>query len=142
MTKFRVLWIAALTIAAALMAAIACGGETQTVEVIKEVPVEKVVTETVEVIKEVPVEKTVTKTVEVVKEVPVEKVVTETVTETVEVIKEVPVEKVVTETVVKEVQVMVEVTPVPQPEAPTSMGPPIYQMGIFEEPITRNFWNY
>ena len=127
MPKFRALWIAALALVAALTLATACG-EPETIEV--------------EVIKEVPVEKVVTETVEVVKEVPVEKVVTETVTETVEVIKEVPVEKVVTETVVKEVQVMVEVTPVPQPEAPASMGPPIYQMGIFEEPKTRNFWNY
>ena len=97
---------------------------------VKEVPIEKIVTETVEVIKEVPIEKVVTETVEV------EKVVTETVVKEVEV----PVEKIVTETVVKEVQVMV--TPVPQPTAPAAMGPPIYQMGIFEEPTTRNFWNY
>ena len=145
MPKLRVLSLAIPALVVALMAAVACGGgETQTIEIIKEVPVERIVTETVEVVKEVPVEKVVTETV--VKEVPVEKVVTETVevekivTETV--VKEVPVEveKIVTETVVKEV--VVEITPTPQQAAPAPMGPPIYQMGIFEEPITRNFWNY
>ncbi len=32
----------------------------------------------------------------------------------------------------------------PEPTAATEMdsGPPIYQMGLFEEPITRNYWNY
>ncbi len=30
----------------------------------------------------------------------------------------------------------------PMPEEEEMMGPPIYQMGIFAEPITRNFWNY
>ena len=30
----------------------------------------------------------------------------------------------------------------PTPEPEEAMGPPIYQMGIFAEPITRNFWNY
>ena len=70
------------------------------------------------VVKEVPVE--------VIKEVPVEKVVE----------KEVPVEKVV--------EKIVEVTAVAEPTTPptTMAGPPIYQMGIFEEPISRNFWNY
>jgi hypothetical protein len=53
--------------------------------VTKEVPVEKIV----EVIKEVPVERVVEKIVEVTKEVPVEKVVVK------EIIKEVPVEKIV-----------------------------------------------
>ncbi len=72
--------------------------------------------EPVTIIKEVPVE--------VVKEVTVEK----------EVIKEVPVEKVVE----KIVEVVKEAEPTPEPAA----GPPIYQMGIFEEPISRNFWNY
>ncbi len=74
----------------------------------------------VEVIKEVPVEKEVVKTVEVVKEVPVDRIVE--VVKTVEVVKEVPME--------------------PTPAPAVMAGPPIYQMGIFEEPITRNFWNY
>ena len=73
--------------------------EPQIVEVIKEVPVEKVVVK--EVVKEVPVEK------EVVKEVEVEKIVQK------EVIKEVPVEKVV----VKEVEV--EVAAMSGPITPT-----------------------
>ncbi|KAA9300507.1 G5 domain-containing protein [Aerococcus sp. UMB8608] len=63
------------------------------VEIVKEVPVEKVV----EVVKEVPVEVIKEVPVEVIKEVPVEKIV--------EIIKEVPVEKVVE--VVKEVPVEV-----------------------------------
>jgi len=67
-------------------------------EVIKEVPVEKIV----EVIKEVPVEKVVIK--EVIKEVPVEKIV--------EVIKEVPVQikgdtQIITKEVIKEVKIEV-----------------------------------
>lgn len=67
-------------------------------EVIKEVPVEKIV----EVIKEVPVEKIVIK--EVIKEVPVEKIV--------EVIKEVPVKikgdkQIVTKEIIKEVKIEV-----------------------------------
>ena len=74
---------------------------TEVQEVIKEVPVETVVT--VEVIKQVPVETVVTK--EVIKEVPVEAVVEKVVTQEVikevvkevEVIKEVSVEKVVTQ---------------------------------------------
>ena len=36
------------------------------------------------------------------------------------------------------VTVIVEPTPVPPPPP----GPSIFQMGIFEEPVTRNFWNY
>jgi Caspase domain len=66
--------------------------------VIKEVPVEKLVTK--EVIKEVPVEviKEVKVPFEVVKEVPVEKIV----------VKEVPVERIVTKEVIKEVRVPVE----------------------------------
>lgn len=83
------------------------------------VPVEKVVEK--EVVKEVPVEKVVTKTVEVpvekivFVEKPVEKVVEKVVTKEVEVEKvvekkvEVPVEKVVVKEVVKEVPVEVEV---------------------------------
>ena len=62
-------------------------------ELVKEVPVEKIVEVPVEVIKEVPVEKIVEVPFEVIKEVPVEKIV--------EVIKEVPVEKIVE--VIKEV---------------------------------------
>jgi len=67
-------------------------------EIIKEVPIEKIV----EVIKEVPVEKVVIK--EVIKEVPVEKIV--------EVIKEVPVEikgdtQVITKEIIKEIKVEV-----------------------------------
>ncbi len=69
------------------------------VEVIKEVPVEKVV----EVVKEVPVEKVVEVVkevpVEVVKEVPVEKVVEK------EIVKEIPVEKIVEKAIIKEVPV-------------------------------------
>ena len=62
-----------LCVSVALFAILgACGTTTETVEVIKEVPVEKIVTK--EVIKEVPIEKIVTK--EVIKEVPIEKIVT------------------------------------------------------------------
>lgn len=69
-------------------------------EVIKEVPVEKIV----EIIKEVPVEKIIEK--EIIKEVPVEKIV--------EVIKEVPVKvkgdkQIVTKEVIKEVKIEVPV---------------------------------
>ena len=63
-----------------------------------------------------------------------------------EVTKEVPVEVVRTVEVVKivEVEKIVEVVKEPEPtSAPEVMtGPAIYQMGIYEEPITRNFWNY
>ena len=70
---------------------------------------------------EVPVERIVEKTVEVEKrvEVPVEKIV------------EVPVEKIVE----------VVVTPTPETVV-ASAGPKIYKMGIFKEPLTRNYWNY
>ncbi len=88
---------------------------TEIQEVIKEVPVETVVTK--EVIKEVPVETVVTR--EVIKEVPVEAVVEKVVTQEVikevvkevEVLKEVPVERVVTQEVVVEkvVEKVVEV---------------------------------
>ncbi len=83
---------------------------TEVREVIKEVPVETVITRVV--IKEVPVETIVTR--EIIKEVPVEAVVTKQVV--VEVIKEVPVEAVVVEKevikeVVKEVEVIKEVQP-------------------------------
>ena len=80
---------------------------TEVREVIKEVPVETVITRVV--VKEVPVETVVTR--EVIKEVPVEAVVTKQVI--VEVIKEVPVERVVEiqveKEVVKEVERVVEV---------------------------------
>ncbi|CAJ1355324.1 unnamed protein product [Effrenium voratum] len=76
-------------------------------EVIKEVPVEKIVEK--EVIKEVPVEKIVEKIVEVekevIKEVPVEKIVEKIVEVEKIVIKEVPVEKIVEKEVIKEVPV-------------------------------------
>ena len=87
------------------------------------IEVEKEVVKEVEVIKEVPVEKVVTVEVEkeVIreKEVPVEKVVTK------EIIKEVPVEKIVTKEVIKEVEVPVPVTPkeVPALAQPTPALP-------------------
>ncbi len=81
----------AIAAAVALVAAIAC-----TREVVKEVPVTKVVTETV--VKEVPKEVVVEK--EVIKEVPVEVVVEKEVVREVEV----PVERVVTKEVVREVE--------------------------------------
>ena len=95
-------------------------------EVVKEVmiPGETVVVEK-EVVKTVQVPG---ETVVVEKEVPVE----------VEVEKIVEVEKVVE--VEKIVEVVKEAAPTPEPAM--MAGPPIYQMGIFEEPISRNFWNY
>ena len=102
--RFSILTLVAL----AFVALAACSEEPEPVTIIKEV--------------EVPVE--------VIKEVPVEKIVEK------EVIKEVPVERVVE----KIVEVVKEAEPTPEPE--TTAGPPIYQMGIFEEPISRNFWNY
>lgn len=65
--------------------------------------------------------------------------------ETVEIIRtvEVPGEiRTITETieVVRTVEVLV--TPVPVEEPVAMAGPPIYQVGMFEEPITRNYWNY
>ena len=95
---------------------VACSGaETPEPQIIE---VEKEVVREVEVIKEVPVEKVVTKEVikEVVKEteVPVEKIVTK------EIIKEVPVEKIVTKEIIKEVEVPVPVTP---KEVPTLAQP-------------------
>ena len=89
LTKKAILLIFALTLFAVVAA---CGGSDQAVrqiEVIKEVPVEKIVIK--EVIKEVPVVKFVKQ--EVIKEVPVEKQVIKEVP--VEVIKEVTVEKIV-----------------------------------------------
>ena len=42
------------------------------------------------------------------------------------------------------VEVVEEATNVPPPTAKptTAAGPAIYQMGIFAEPISRNYWNY
>ncbi len=75
----------------------------------------------------------IVKTVEVVKEVEVpvevEKIVEKEVPK--EVVKIVEVEKIV--------EVMKEAEPSPETQP---AGPPIYQMGLFEEPITRNYWNY
>ena len=112
----------AMTMAAAIAAALACGGETVR-EVVKEVPVEVVVTK--EVVKEVPVEKIVTQQVikevpkEVIREVPRDVVVEKEVvrTEIVEVPKEIVVEKVVEKIV--EVTKEVVVTPVPLVALPT-----------------------
>ena len=73
---------------------------------------------------------------------------------TVEVVKEVEVpvevEKIVEKEVPKEVEKIVEVEkiievvkePAPSQDTGAAAGPPIYQMGLFEEPITRNYWNY
>ena len=73
-------------------------------------------------------------------EPPVEKIVTVMVE--VEKIVEVPVE---VEKVV-EVERIVQATPTAAaPEAataPTATGPAIYKMGLFEDPISRNMWNY
>ncbi len=70
---------------------------------------------------------------------PVEKIVTVTVE--VEKIVEVPVE---VEKVV-EVERIVQATPTAAAEAaetPAATGPAIYKMGLFEDPISRNMWNY
>ena len=139
-------------IVALLAVGVACSDTPEPETIIKEVPVEVVK----EVTKEVPVEvvkvKEVTKEVpvEILKEVPVEVVKVTEVTKEVpvevlrEVTKEVPVEviKEVVKTVEVEkiVEVVKEPEPTPVPQVMT--GPAIYQMGIFEEPITRNFWNY
>ena len=82
---------------------VACSSDAEVIT--KEVVVEK------EVIKEIPVEKVVTQVKEVVVEVPVEMIVTQEVIKTVEVDKPVVVEKVVTDTKVVEVEkpVLVEV---------------------------------
>ena len=125
---------------------VACSDDSEPETIIKEVPVEVIK----EVTKEVPVE--VVKVTEVTKEVPVEviKEVPVEVVKVTEVTKEVPVEvlKEVTREVpvevIKEVVKTVEVVkePAPAPEPVVAAGPAIYQMGIFEEPISRNFWNY
>ncbi len=48
----------------------------------------------------------------------------------------------VTKEIVREATVIVEVTPGPKAGPVTAAGPPVYQMGLFAEPITRNYWNY
>ncbi len=107
--------------ALALAFIFACGGESEPIviekEVIKEIPVEKVVTQ--EVIKTVEVEKPVEVIKEVIKEVPVEKVVTQEVIKTVEVEK--PVE--VIKEVIKTVEV-VKTVEVPAPDIMTYQESP------------------
>ena len=107
LTKYRILPLALLMTAIAMMAIVACG-TTETVEVTRVVT--ETVTETVTEQVEVPVTKVVTETVieTVMEEVEVTKIVTETVTRDVEVPVEVT--KIVTETVTREVEVPVEVT--------------------------------
>jgi len=129
MNRRRITFLATSLLAVIVAGALACGGgETRTVEVVKEVAVDRIVTvdRPVEVIKEVTVEKIVERPVErivtqvievpveVIKEVPVERVVTEVVEVVREVVKEVPIEKVVT----KEKIVIVVATAVPVPEGP------------------------
>ena len=111
LTKYRILPLALLMAAIAMMAIVACG-TTETVEVTRVVT--ETVTETVTEQVEVPVTKVVTEIVTetvmetVTEEVEVTKIVTETVTRDVEVPVEVT--KIVTETVTREVEVPVEVT--------------------------------
>ncbi len=110
--------ITGFTIILAMVLLIGC-----TKEVVKEIEVP------VEVTKEVVVEKIVEK--EVVKEVEVP----------VEVTKEVVVEKIV------EKEVIVEKKPDAKQEEPTpvameSSGPKVYQLGIFEDLTTTNYWSY
>ena len=143
--RSAILGLAALLI----LAAFACSDDAAApVEVIREVAVVKEVPVEVEVIRTVEVDRVVTEKievpvqVEVIKTVEVDRVVTETVEVPVEVVKEVPVQ------VIKEVQVEVvkevpvEVVKLVEPTPAAAPGPAIYKMGIFEEPITRNFWNY
>ena len=71
---------------------------------------------------------------EVEKEVPVERVVE----------KEVPVEKIVEKEVIKEVIREVPVSPTSEPQTPATgaAGPQVYQLGIFEDLTTTNYWSY
>ncbi|MDP6715402.1 MAG: ABC transporter substrate-binding protein [SAR202 cluster bacterium] len=130
--------IITLAIASLVALAIACGTETIVeVPVVKEVevPVETIVEK--EVIKEVPVDKIVEVEKTVVETVEVEKEIVREVVKEVPVDKIVEVEKIVTETIEVPVEVIVEA-----PAKVTPAGPNIYTMGIFEEPVTRNFWSY
>ena len=128
-----------LVSALAMMSILAC-----TEEIVKEIPVEKIVEKEVvreipvekivekEVVKEVPVERVVVKEIpvekivkelvevvkEVVKEVPVEVVVEKEVVRTVEIEKPVIVEKEVIKEVVREVEKVVIATPVPAGQEP------------------------
>jgi hypothetical protein len=129
----KITWIA-MTLAVFVAFVIACGTETIVeVPVVKEVQVDRIV------------EKEVIRTVEVIKEVPVDKIVTVNqdviveVEKRVEVIVEVPVEVpvIVRETIEVPVEVLVQA-----PAKVSPAGPNVYTMGIFEEPITRNFWSY
>jgi len=113
-------WFAGLAALLALLFIMAACTE----EVVKEVPVEKEVIK--EVVKEVPVEKEVIK--EVVKEVPVEKQVTVVAT---------PTPGPTPTPVIRQVLV----TPTPLPPTPTPLPTPkIYELGIFEDLTTTNFW--
>ena len=71
---------------------------------------------------------------EVEKEVPVEKIVE----------REVPVEKIVEKEVVKEVIREVPASPTSAPQSPANGAarPQVYQLGIFEDLTTTNYWSY
>ena len=84
-----------------------------------------------EVIKEVEREVPVDRVVE--KEVPVEKIVEK------EIRVEVP--KEVVKEVIREVAVQ-PTTPPSRPSASGSTGPQVYQLGIFEDLTTTNYWSY
>ncbi len=131
--RLKLKYLLLMVVAGAVAAALACGGETQTVTVVETVVVKEQVTkvekvvetvvvteqvkgETVRVVETVVVEKPVTRTEKVVETVVVEKVVEgKTVTEVQTVVVEKPVTRVekVVETVVVEKVVQVEVTAMP-----------------------------
>ena len=71
---------------------------------------------------------------EVEREVPVDRVVE----------KEVPVEKIVEKEVIREVVREVAAQPTVSPQAPANgaSGPQVYQLGIFEDLTTTNYWSY
>ena len=104
LTKYRILPLALLMAAIAMIAIVACGTTEPPVEVTRVVT--ETVTETVTEEVEVPVTRVVTETVTetVTEQVPVTQIVTETVTE------QVPVTRVVTETVTEQVPVTRVVT--------------------------------
>ena len=105
-------WIVMWIVILVALIALVIGCSNEPVEVVK----------TVEVVKEVEVPVEVEKVVE--KEVPTE------------------VEKIVEKLVEVEKIVEVAVQPEQPPASAAPSGPPIYQMGLFEEPVTRNYWNY